>query len=326
MAQFAWKTVQVAALTAGGPDQDITISGIGTPVAVIVEASIVSTAGSGVGHAIMSMGACDGTTQLVGGIRSRDAVTTTDTGRMTWTPGLVLIMNTTANTVNGQAHFKEWITDGVRITWDDFPAGAYLLTVTLIYGTAAQAYVTNLITSGTENDQDVISGVGFDPVIALFWWWRQGFADPATANDTGYLHHGWAVDNEGSVEQIAVGIVDRGARGVAHGWGIRFADTHVLRDITMSAASGITVGARLRVDDFVVGSGGINVTTLDASLTFNCLVLLLKTGGNRVTAKLADVKSATSGSAGADKKITASSPSGSWRPNLARAIGLNQSV
>lgn len=324
MAQFAWKSVQQAAITAGGPDQDFTISGIGTPVAVIIECSRVTTAGTGVDHGILSCGASDGTTQLVGSVRHEDALGTLDTGRFAWSAGLVLIMDSAANTIDGQAHFKEWITDGVRITWDNFPAGAYLLTVTLIYGTHAEAKLVNLITSGIENEIDTISGVGFDPVIAMFWYFRLGFADPEASADNAFLHHGVAVDNEGTVEQWTVGLSDRDARGLGHGWGFGARDDAVLQDVTQNASGGVTFGTRLQVEDFVVGSGGVNVMTVAGVVSFNCMVLLLKTGGNRVSAKLVDVDSATTGTAG-NKKIPATSPTGSWQPKLVRAVGTNLS-
>ncbi len=325
MAQFAWKTKHEAAITSGGPDQDITISGIGTPVAVIVECSRATTAGTGVDHGILSLGACDGVDSLVGSVRHEDAVATTDTGRMAWLNGLILIMVSGSNAIDGQAHFKEWITDGVRITWDDLPAGAYILTFTFIYGTLAEAKVVHAITSGIEDQEEAISGVGFDPVIALFWWFRLAFADPEFVADNVFLHHGVAVDNEATTEQWTGGLSDRDARTLSHGWGFGARDDAVLQDITQTNAGAVTFGTRLTVLNFVTGSGGVNVKTVNGALAFNCLVLFLKTGGNRVTAKLQAFDADTAGSVGATKLLAASSPSGSWTPKLVRAVGTNLS-
>lgn len=327
MAQFAWKSVQVAAITSGGSpgagDQDITISGIGTPVAVVIEASRVTTAGTGVDHGILSCGASDGTNQLVGSVRHEDAQTTLDTGRYAWSAGLVLIMNSGTNSIDGKAVFSQWITDGVRINWTDFPAGAYLLTVTLIYGVKAQAKVVHFTTGGVQDEEEPISGVGFDPVIALFWWWRLALTDPEGSADNAFLHHGVAVDNEGTVEQWTAGLSDRDARGVAHGWGLGARDDAVLQDITQSNAGAVTFGTRLRVTNFVTGSGGVNVITENGVVAFDGLVLFLATGGNRVSAKLQSFDSDTSGSSGSTKKLVAQSASGTWTPKLVRTVGTN---
>lgn len=325
MALFAWKTVQVAAITSGGPTQDITISGIGTPIAVVIEASRVLTVGTGVDHGILSFGASDGTTHLVGSVRHRDAQSTSDTGRMAWGAGLVLIMNPTANTVDGQAEFDSFITDGVRINWVDFPASAYILTVTLIYGTLAQATVVNAITSGVEDDIEPISGLGYDPTIALFWWWKLGFADPKASANSAFLHHGWAVNNEGTVQQLTVGLSERDALLFGYGWGFSARDDAVLQDITQSGNGSVTLGTRLQVEDFFTGSGGVNVKTVNGTVSFNCLVLFLNTGKNRVTSSLSSFDSDNIGSSGSTKKITASSASGTWKPKLAHAIGTNLS-
>lgn len=323
---FGWKSKQTALITGGGPDQDITISGIGTPIAVVCELSRVTVAGTGVDHEILSCGIADGTTQICGGVRGRDAQTTLDTGRMAWSAGLAVVVNPTANTVDGSLIWKQWITDGVRITVTDFPAGAYLATFTFIYGTRANAKVINFITDGVQDQTDTIGGAGFDPTVALLWHYRIAAADPAAASDSLFMHHGIAVNNEGTIEQWSVDVSDRDARSTGHGWGYGIRDDVILQDVTQNSSGTPTFGGRLQVMSFATGTGGITAKTLDSAISFNGMLLLLDTGQNRVTAKIADIDSATSGSSGSVKKITGSSASGLWKPKLVRVVGTNISA
>jgi len=242
---------------------------------------------------------------------------------MAWSNGLAVVVNPTANTVDGSLIWKQWITDGVRITVTDFPAGAYLATFTFIYGTRAHAKAVNFITAGVQDQVDTIGGAGFDPTVALFWYYRLGLADPAAASDNLFLHHGIAVNNEGTIEQWSVDISDRDARALGHGWGYGIRDDSVVQDVTQNSSGASTFGARLQVMSFSTGTGGITIKTLDAALAFNGILLLLDTGQNRVTAKLADIDSATSGSSGSVKKVLGSSASGLWKPKLVRAVGTN---
>lgn len=317
MVLFAWKTYQVAAITSGGPDQDLTISGIGTPVAAIIEVTRVTSSPGSVDHLCVSYGITDMVTSVAAGIRSEDNLGTTDTGRMLWSAGIVNVETSASDAADGLAVFKEVITDGIRITWTNFLAGAYILTVTFIYGDLAQAYLALYTTGGVVDDIEPLSGAGFDPNLSMFWWFRAGWADPASSNNNNFCHHGMAVDNEGTVEQLAFGFSDRDNRSVSHGWGLGIRDDCVLQDITQSAAGSATFGGRLAVVDFITGTGGCNVQTLDSAISFAVAVLHIKTGDNRRTIKIVDSNSATSG-ASASTKITTG-----WPAKLVRSIACN---
>jgi hypothetical protein len=317
----AQKSVQVAAPTSGNVRQIVTILGIGTPTVVIVEASRVTSPGR-VDHAICSAGAADGTTSIAFGMRSRDAqVADTDTGRMSWRPGLILIMNAGANTIDGQAKFVQWVLDGVEIEWTDFPAGAYLLNFTFLYGIVLRASVHRLNTSGTQNSEDVVT-VPYNPNVALVWCNRLASDDPATSSNNAFWHFGVACQNEGTLEQACWDMTDRDNR-IDSGWGQGMRDDSVIQDLTQIATGAVTVGARLALLSF--GTGAATFKTLDAALSFEALVVLIDLGANRRTVKFADIDSATTGT-GTNKKVTTSSASGTWAPKALRAVGTSINV
>lgn len=331
-ALYAQQTVQVAAPTSGSTSQIVQILGIGTPLVVIVEASRVTTPGTGVDHAILSAGAAsaptaDAVTQFCAGIRSRDAqVNNTDTGRLTLLDGLICIVVAGSNTVDGQARFVRWVLDGCEIVWDDFPAGAYLLNFTFIYGIAAHASVHQLVAGGVEDGIDTIT-VPYDPNVALTWWWRQSFADPASAGNNAFWHHGVAAQNEAALEQACWSMTDRDAR-LDSGWGQAIRDDSILIDLTQAATGAVTIGDRLAVDSFDVGEANFIAKMGGASFVgtiFRVLVVLLDTGSNRRTVQIVDLDTGTTGT-GTNKKVTASSASGDWAPKALRAIGTNISV
>jgi hypothetical protein len=329
VALFAWKTTQVAAITSGGSpsagDQEITISGIGTPLAVIIEVTRALTSGTGADHAILSAGAADGTNEFNLGNRDRDNFAGSDTGKMSGSDGCIIIVNATGNTIDGQASWAAWITDGVRINWSNFPAGAYLLNVTFIYGTLAQVNVMNIVTAGVQDQEDQFSGLGYDPNLALFWWYRNSAGQsPSAGNNDSYFHHGMAVDagdqpGQGPTEQVTWNQASRDNR-LASGWGMSVRDDCVLEDITQSAAGGSTFGTRLELTTWQTGSGGIGLTTVNGTLVFNCIAVVANTGKNRRTVKMVDLDTATTGT-GTNKKITTG-----WKPKLARVVGTSISV
>jgi len=318
---FAWKTVQVAAITSGGPTQDITISGIGTPIAVIIECSIVTTQGTGVPHWIFSAGAADGSNEFNLSGRSKDAGSSSSTGRIAGADGLVLIINNSANTIDGQAHWAAWITDGVRISWDNFPSSAYLLTVTLIYGTATQAKVMAGVTDGVQNQTDALSGAGFDPNVAMFWYNALDItASPSAAQASDMLSFGIACDNAGTVEQGSFTSANRDAKTIGRGVSQSIRNDCVAQVILQSSSGVPTYGTRLELVDFVTGSGGVNVKTVNGTTVFSMIVLLLDVGKARRCVKVVDLDTATTGSSGASKTITGSSGTETWKPRLIRAI------
>lgn len=329
MALFAWKTIQVAAITSGGSpgagDQEVTIPGIGTPLAVIIEVTRALTAGTGADHAVVSVGAADDTNQFNLGNRDRDNFSGSDAGKRGGSDGCIIVVNATANTIDGRATRASFITDGVRLNWSDFPAGAYLLNVTFIYGTVGQVKVRNLVTAGVLNQIDEFSGLGFDPNLALFWWYRiDAGQSPSGASNDSYFHHGMAVDagdqpGAGPTEQACYSQASRDNR-LTSGWGMGARDDCVLQDVTQSSTGSATYGTRLELNSWQTGTGGIKLKTVNGTQVFNMIAVLASTGKNRRTVKLVDLDTGTTGT-GTNKKVTTG-----WKPKLVRTLGTTLSI
>ena len=131
MGEFA--IVQQAMLTGGGPTQDFTSSGFGTPKGAIFFATYGTANGTVVDHAMLLVGATDGTNHRCIAFATEDAQNPSDTGRtFDETVPVITVLNT-SQLLDGSAS-AAFITDGVRLTWSDFPPAAYQLTCILLGG------------------------------------------------------------------------------------------------------------------------------------------------------------------------------------------------
>lgn len=155
----SYGVTRVACNTSTG-NQDITISGVGTPKLAIFEITKATADGTAVNDAVFGMGATDGTRQFSWCTFSQNAQAVSIDKNRGVTDQCVLI-NDAAGNVDGEAAFVSWITDGVRINWGDAPAGAYFLTVTLIGGSDFEAY-TNAVNLGTSTSAQTFGSVGFE--------------------------------------------------------------------------------------------------------------------------------------------------------------------
>lgn len=157
--------VHQAAPTATGT-QDYTSSGFGTPVAAMFFVSKATTANTDTDEAAQCVGWTDGTTDcaLAGQSEHNQASSNTDGGP--YSTHCILMMDIGATTTEGSAVFSAWITDGVRINWDNALGSAYLVTCVLFGGdiTAAHADVINLGTGTSALDQ---TAPGFQPNVVI---------------------------------------------------------------------------------------------------------------------------------------------------------------
>lgn len=153
----------------GVGDQDITTADLDglTPGAVFFVVSRVTVDGAARAHACIGIGAATGgAEQWAITIDDEDNVGTTDGHRRAMTDECVLILLDGSRNPDGEANFKEFITNGVRITWGNACASAWLLTAIFFAGTdlSAKADVKpGMVQDATSNIEDV----GFEPDVLL---------------------------------------------------------------------------------------------------------------------------------------------------------------
>lgn len=179
--------VQQAIRTTAGT-QDFTVAGFGTPKGAAVFITNGTVNGTVVSHAILGIGFTDGTRSVSGGWHSKDAVTTTVTGRIATTSRLMTVLDQDAATLV-QASFDSWVTDGIRINVTTAPASAYLVTVLLIGGTGvSNVYVNSVSTPSTIDTSTDVTAIGFRPDAFLtFDIGRTTFNDTnSTGNRIGF--------------------------------------------------------------------------------------------------------------------------------------------
>ncbi len=169
MAEFA--IVAQAARTGSTGTQDFTVSGFGTPKAVLFFGSHGTVAGTRVDHAGLFVGMTDGrgsgTYQFSTAVRAEDGSASDATSNPYKTYCLV-IPDATTSTKDGSATFDSWITDGVRINWDDVPANGVLVTAVLMGGAGiANAYCGVVTPSGTLDASVDVTAPGFTPTVVV---------------------------------------------------------------------------------------------------------------------------------------------------------------
>lgn len=158
--------VQAAMRTTTGT-QDLTVSGFGTPKAAFCTLTNGTANGTTVSHALISLGATDGTRQWAISGRSKDAVTTTVAGRRANTTDMVLLADQDG-TVIVRAQFSAWVTDGIRINVSVAPAAAYLLNCSLFGGSGvSNAYVSTAAGPATQDTGTDVTAPGFQPDLVL---------------------------------------------------------------------------------------------------------------------------------------------------------------
>lgn len=152
--------VRVAAITSGGPTQDLTISsGPGTsPVAAMFLMNRCVTTNTEANHSQLCVGFTDGTRSRCGIVSSEHGVASSNTWNKAASDCVLMTVDPNTGTCDGRATFSSFGTDKVTISWSDFPAGAYFIEVILWFGTNIQVYVDNFnsLTDSSKN-------IGFQP-------------------------------------------------------------------------------------------------------------------------------------------------------------------
>ncbi|NJN53653.1 MAG: hypothetical protein HC804_02175 [Anaerolineae bacterium] len=127
---------RVACNTSTG-DQTITTTDLGglTPKAAMFIITQAVTDGAAANHAVWGLGFTDGTTSFCSASEDEHGLSTTDTQKGGAAVPVVIMDGAATNTVDGQADFSAWVTNGSTITWTNAPSTGFLLTVVYFAGT-----------------------------------------------------------------------------------------------------------------------------------------------------------------------------------------------
>ena len=187
-------------------NQSITISGFGTPKAAIIEVIQATTLGTLAAGAGGSYGACTGASNRWSvAFRSEDNVSTSDQYTLFQNDEVVSLVDD-AGSLEAEADFNAWVTDGIQINWATAPGTAYLMIVTLFGGTDLSAHADVEQMSNSASTAHDVTNPGFEPDVVFTSLTRFG---PGTISANTYHCRGF-VHNDG-----AGGITQYSA---AHNW------------------------------------------------------------------------------------------------------------
>jgi hypothetical protein len=200
------EVTRVACNTSTGT-QDITISGFGTPKAAMFICTLATADGTPVSGYMISYGAATGASnEWCVMFQDEDGQATTDRRGATESDRVIRMNNTADSTIDGDAEFNSWITDGVRIDWQTAPSAAWLLTVILFTGSDLSAHANYADLGDSLNNAVNITDPGFEPALVLSACFCQHGADsstPATLRASfGLIHN----DGGGSITQRCIGL------------------------------------------------------------------------------------------------------------------------
>jgi len=159
--------VRQAAITSGGPTQDFTVAGMGTPkAAVFVLTTAVTNATSQAGAGI-AFGITDGVRQFCITASAQNATNLDSITRQRKSNTRCITLLDHTGTVLAEATFSTWDpggVNGVRINWTVLPSVAVLVTVHLFAGTNLLAYAGDFLASGNFAVPDtVVTDPNFQP-------------------------------------------------------------------------------------------------------------------------------------------------------------------
>ena len=148
--------------------QDFTTTDLGglTPVGALFIITKATADGTPADHAIVGIGAATGSSERWAcSVTSEHGVSATDTNRRAMTDECVCLISEGTGTVDGEADFDSFITNGVRINWGNAPASAYLVTVLLLAGTDTSAYAGVFTGHASTNGVTDVTDPGFQPAL-----------------------------------------------------------------------------------------------------------------------------------------------------------------
>ena len=190
--------------------QDITITDFGTPqIAMFFFNGENSTADGVTSHAIIGMGATDGTTQWALAMSEEDGVGNNDGGKNQRIDRVVNILDENTG-VPAKASFDSWITDGIRINWDANTLSTGVLVTCVLIGGATNAYTYYKKWGYVVNQTVDITDPGFEPDFVLFGCIGTPYLNNTA--DYGMFSFGFGInDNDVTQKCIAYGTANNAA-------------------------------------------------------------------------------------------------------------------
>lgn len=163
------KTTRFALSTAtAGNTQDVTISGFGTPKAVIFLLSSATVDDTITANAYLGVGFTDGTGNNCTAARAQDNSGTTITARGNNNAACISVPNSGGTAYEYAFSFNSWITDGLRLDIDTQSTNAYLITCIFIGGSdISNVHVGSKDDLGNGTSAVDINTVGFEPDIVF---------------------------------------------------------------------------------------------------------------------------------------------------------------
>jgi hypothetical protein len=167
---------------AAGTTQDITISGFGTPSAVMFFAAVASSNNTVTDHSRFAIGFTDGTLQGAYQVRARDARSTASSMyRIHNTSRVITLVSGTSATSHGALFFNSWITDGVRLEVEIAPTDNWIITAVFFSSNVDVKQLEVDLPNNTATHD--INTVGFEPDI-VFAFTHNHTTNTGTANGT----------------------------------------------------------------------------------------------------------------------------------------------
>jgi hypothetical protein len=141
-------------------------------------------------HAVLAVGATDGTRNVGGCSSDKDAIVlgTSVAKHRCDTTDCILLLDLNGAVI-GRAQFSAWGTDAVTINWSVAPGSAYLVTCLLLGGAGvANCYTSTAVVSDTLNAATDITAPNFPPTFLIGW-----VPDENNFNDTQQAAAQWHV-------------------------------------------------------------------------------------------------------------------------------------
>jgi hypothetical protein len=234
MANLEIAAVTQACRTTTGT-QDFTVSGFGTPVAVIFIATRVASIDTAAAHAAMSYGFTDGTRNRCCAFCCEDGQADTDTRRIMVSDNCILFLeNIGVGSIEGEADWNAWVTDGVQIDVTVAPGTAFYITAILIKATSAYVGDCNNVSA-----DDDVTDPGFQPDTIFFASTRTNIKSSSTYFNS-EIHAALSVgiyqDDEGTAQcSVNWGSASAEAKGTVF---IRLEDNTVIRNLFKTSLYG----------------------------------------------------------------------------------------
>jgi hypothetical protein len=158
---------------------------------------------------MVSIGAAIGTTERwVAATSDEHNLATTNSFRRMATDEVVMVLDPADGTVEGEADFSAWVTNGITINWGVALGSAYLLTVIFFAGDDVSAHADSVLSMGGPTID--ITAPGFEPDVVFFVSTR------GAVNDTPGVNFGYTFGvcaNDGSDTQFSHNVSGADASG-----------------------------------------------------------------------------------------------------------------